>query len=86
MKSKEKKKGKKANKGEIEEIHEPSPTAEESAESGKKTVLKKVTIASFYCELKSLNWSDETEDFYWADHLDLGEKAIRVEGSLKVSF
>ncbi|KAL1491649.1 hypothetical protein ABEB36_012213 [Hypothenemus hampei] len=49
----------------------------------KEMILKKITLTTFYCELHSLNWSDDSIDFFWADHPDIGAKAIRVNGSLK---
>lgn len=51
-----------------------------------ETILKKVTLANFYCELYNVNWSDKTIDFYWADHPKANPKAIPVEGSLRVYF
>ena len=56
----------------------------EIEEDPKEVILKKVTLATFYCDLKSINWSDSTMDFYWADHPDIGERAIRINGSLRV--
>ncbi|XP_030767863.1 leucine-rich repeat-containing protein 43-like isoform X2 [Sitophilus oryzae] len=48
-----------------------------------ETILKQITLTSFYCELKSVNWSDTSLDFYWADHPDFGDRAFRVDGSLE---
>lgn len=47
-------------------------------------IFKKITICSFKCNLEPVNWSDDTVDYYWADHVDVGEKAIKVDGCLKV--
>lgn len=46
--------------------------------------MKRITISSFKCDLESLNWSDETLDFYWTDHQDIGDQAQKVDGCLKV--
>lgn len=50
-----------------------------------ETILKKITLAKFTCDLHSINWSDKTIDFYWAQHEDVGTNAFSVEGSLRVS-
>lgn len=47
-------------------------------------MLKKITLVKFKCDLHSVNWSDKTIDFYWAQHKEVGENAIPVEGSLRV--
>lgn len=52
-------------------------------EPKKKEILKKLTIASFHCPLSSPNWSEKFQDFYWADHPDVGVTAQRVDGSLQ---
>ncbi|KAF5296089.1 hypothetical protein FQA39_LY02723 [Lamprigera yunnana] len=45
--------------------------------------LKKVTLADFQCQLDTVNWSDATKDYYWAEHRDFGPNAVPVKGSLE---
>lgn len=47
--------------------------------------LKRSTLATFYCNLQPVNWSEQSLDFLWADHPDFGENAVSVDGSLKVT-
>ncbi|GJQ67220.1 hypothetical protein Trydic_g8126 [Trypoxylus dichotomus] len=61
----------------IEKVRVESPIAQE------EVILKKVTLASFHCELCDVNWSDATIDFYWANHPKCNPVANRVEGSLR---
>ncbi|XP_031345392.1 uncharacterized protein LOC116172334 [Photinus pyralis] len=46
-------------------------------------IMKKITLANVTCELRAVNWSDKTIDFYWADHDACHLQAIPVEGSLR---
>lgn len=57
----------------------------EVREEPQEVISKRVTLASFTCPLSSFNWSDETIDFYWANHPRCAKEAILIEGSLKVS-
>ncbi|XP_050307234.1 leucine-rich repeat-containing protein 43-like isoform X2 [Anthonomus grandis grandis] len=83
-KSKTPKKKDKSNKRKSLVTVEELQSHEESTKEEKKDeILTRVVLASFYCDLKSANWSDETLDFYWADHPNIGDKAVCVEGSLK---
>ncbi|KAF7282164.1 hypothetical protein GWI33_003088 [Rhynchophorus ferrugineus] len=79
--SKLKPKGKASKTKEKKRTDVPEQDNEEVGDA--EIVLKRVTLASFYCELKTVNWSDTSLDFYWADHPDIGNKAIMVNGSLK---
>lgn len=62
---------------------EATMTTTETTEPA-EIIQKKITLASFYCELHNNNWSDKTIDFYWADHPKANPNAIPVEGSLRV--
>ncbi|CAG9767630.1 unnamed protein product [Ceutorhynchus assimilis] len=67
------------NYSKINEVGILSPQEEEPEEE----ILKKITLATFYCDLKTVNWSDKTLDFYWADHPRMGDRALRIDnGSL----
>lgn len=57
----------------------------EEPKEPQETILKKITLANFSCDLHSINWSDKTVDFYWAVDLKNNQKATRVEGSLRVT-
>ncbi|KAJ8917440.1 hypothetical protein NQ315_005487 [Exocentrus adspersus] len=72
--------GKKSNKRERITVEDAAPTAEEAPE---EIISTKITLASFFCDLRSVNWSDEAVDFYWADHSIIGTEAVRVNGCLK---
>ncbi|XP_022911687.2 uncharacterized protein [Onthophagus taurus] len=48
-----------------------------------ETVLKRITIGNFFCDLHPVNWSDDSVDFYWTNHPHVDPVAIPVEGSLK---
>ncbi|KAG5894549.1 hypothetical protein JTB14_011086 [Gonioctena quinquepunctata] len=52
-------------------------------ETPKKTIIKKVTLYSFNCHLETINWSDESIDYYWTDHPKMGKNALRMDGCLK---
>lgn len=81
-KKKDKKKGKKKSKSAISSQVDDEKQDEKETE---EVILKKVTLANFFCELHNLNWSDKTIDFYWADHPKANPNAISVNGSLRVS-
>lgn len=49
----------------------------------REMILKKVTLANFYCDLHDVNWSDKTIDYYWADHPTIQSVAVSIDGSLK---
>lgn len=72
-KSKKNKKTKKTNSI-VETLLEPP----------KPVILKTSTFASFYCDLKNVNWSDSYVDFIWTNNNKFGKKAYCVPGSLKV--
>ncbi|XP_074040224.1 uncharacterized protein isoform X3 [Leptinotarsa decemlineata] len=52
-------------------------------EDSEETILKKITLYRFNCDLKNIGWSDETIDYHWADHPQIGMDAIRMDGCLK---
>ncbi|XP_074040223.1 uncharacterized protein isoform X2 [Leptinotarsa decemlineata] len=54
-------------------------------EDSEETILKKITLYRFNCDLKNIGWSDETIDYHWADHPQIGMDAIRMDGCLKVA-
>lgn len=61
-----------------EPVPEPEP---------QETVIKKITLANFNCELHNPNWSAKTIDYYWCKHEKFPpDKAVEVEGSLRVTF
>lgn len=51
----------------------------------KPEILKKIKLASFDCDLKAVNWSDEYVDFYWADTPEISNVAKPITGNLKVT-
>lgn len=70
---------------ELQQKEEPKPPpASPKSPSPPEVILKKITLVKFKCDLHNINWSDKTIDFYWAKHDEVGERAIPVEGSLKV--
>lgn len=79
-KSKKKRKGGKKGKSEKSTISTRSEVREEPQE----VISKRVTLASFTCQLSCVNWSDETIDFHWENHPKCAREAILIEGSLKV--
>lgn len=82
-KDKKSKKSKKSNKSEPEpEIKPKLP------ERPKKTeiVLKKVTLANFHCNLHPMNWSEDYQDFYWADVPECQTDAQTLFGSARVNI
>lgn len=77
--SKKDKKGKKSGKS------SSTVVSKESIKEPTETIIKKITIGDFNCDLRNVNWSQETIDFFWAKHSAVGSKAIFVEGNLRVS-
>lgn len=77
---------KKSKKKVEEEIREPVKEEQQPEKPPEEIILKKITLAKFKCDLHSINWSDRTIDYYWAQHQEVGSDAIPVEGSLRVVF
>ncbi|XP_049823007.1 uncharacterized protein LOC109596357 isoform X3 [Aethina tumida] len=71
-------KGSKVSKDETEEDKPP-----EIPEPPQEEILKRITLANFYCHLHYINWSDTTLDYYWALVPEASPIAIPVEGSLQ---
>lgn len=81
------KKGSKAKKGKGKNDDKKIKSDKQLKEEEKapeEIILKKITLASFYCGLHSVNWSDKTVDYYWAKHSHFKSNALPVEGSLRV--
>lgn len=79
-KQKNKKKGGKKSQKDSEKSSSKSSVKKEPVE----TILKKITLANFHCDLKSVNWSENTVDFYWSNHPSVGDRAFFMEGNLRV--
>lgn len=77
------KKNKRKTKSKTKNVKSKDKTSIEKKEP-EEIVAKMVTLANFWCDLRYVNWSDETVDFYWANHPKCSNNAIAVEGSLKV--
>ncbi|CAH1117765.1 unnamed protein product [Phaedon cochleariae] len=75
-------KGKKGNKaGEVKHTNKKTKTIESAPEKDipKETILKRVTLYSFFCNLQSVNWNDESIDYLWMDHPKFGEDGLKMK-------